>query len=206
MAQDADPEFPDGFYWRCTAAMDGADGRFSGSLDVDENGGRALTIEWDGTQRFAGADLGTPGVLRLRAMWLVDQAQPPFDAGRLQLLFEAGRTLPEFGYFDFGTGPTNGTFVVSFLRYGPDRKSASAALDLANLKRWAAGQDQLHWRMQGGRGGVGFGKWVTDGVLPMAFLPRLEVEYDRFRSALLEKAARPEDECEKAPFGNEIMI
>ena len=51
--------------------------------------------------------------------------------------------------------------------------------------------------MQGGEDGVASGKWVTSGVLPMAFVPRLEADLARFQSQLMAEGAKPETECEK---------
>jgi hypothetical protein len=208
VAQDIDPAFPLGYFWNCSATMEGADGRFSGSLNVEEDGTRNLgSVEWTSSQTFHGVDYGPKGDLSLRAMWWAfDPGRDTFDLGTLYLIYEAEKNLPRFGYFDFGEGPDGGTFVTSFRRNDPDRKTALAQLRFRSLKRWTAGNDVLLWRMQGGEDGVASGKWVTSGVLPMAFVPRLEADLERFRSQLIDKAARPEAECTKVAREEETII
>ena len=166
-------------------------------------------IDWRGSRKFEGDEYGTKGHLQLSASWSnFNPEAKPFDGGFLHLIFVAERDLPKFGYFNFGEGPDNGTFVTSFVRLGPGKKSAFGRLAFRNLKRWAADRDRLHWRMQGGEDGVASGEWVTNGDLPMDFLPRLEVDLDRFQSRLLDKGTRPEAECEKALYTEveEIVI
>jgi len=179
--------------------MDGADGRFSGSLSVEEDGTRGhQAIEWTSSQTFHGVDYGPNVNLRLHALWWsFYPEETAFDRGTLTLTFEADRKLPKFGYFDFGEGPYIGTFVTAFRRSDPDKKSAIAQLGFGYLKRWAADSDLLLWKMQGGEDGVASGKWVTSGVLPMAFVPRLEADLARFQSQLMAEGAKPETECEK---------
>jgi hypothetical protein len=207
-AQDDDAEFPLGFFWHCPATMEGADGRFSGSLDVDEDGTRHLnTIDWRDSQPLRGVEWRGAGTLRLNASWgRFFSGTQAFEQGNLWLIFEAEKKLPKFGYFDFGEGPSQGTFVASYLRHDPNRNSATAGIVLGNLKRWAAGREQLRWRLLGADDGVRSGRWVTDGVLSTAFLSRLEVDLERFRTELLDKGARAQAECEKTAYEPELIV